>query len=325
MKSTFAQGLKGKMQKGFTLVELAIVLVIAGIILVGVLKGTDAINKAKVERMVADIKGLQASILEFQKRNGRFPGDCNNNGVIQLAVTAGTQAGVNNTLNKTIRDPMSLAICGQPDATTVVYNNDLFSGGGATAPALGPMVASGVGGTVAVTPSTASGGGTNAADQWNLPWNEMRRAGIMDGNRTNEELGRHMFNDIYAITSMQQGSSATVAASPSVKANVIVIYGIPVWMAEAIDAEIDGVATNYGDTTATGPAATGRVRLWSPNVAQGATGNVTASTSTSGGTTTPGTDATAIFFATSTGGQFGTDRDALVSISYQFDPMKLIK
>ena len=34
-------------QAGFTMVELAIVLVIAGIILTGALKGTDMINKAK--------------------------------------------------------------------------------------------------------------------------------------------------------------------------------------------------------------------------------------------------------------------------------------
>ena len=132
----------------------------------------------------------------------------------------------------------------------------------------------------------------------------MRRAGVVDGNRTNEELGRHMFNDIYAISSMSDGT---------VKANVIVIYGIPVWMAEAIDAEIDGVATSYGDQTATGPAATGRVRLWS-----GTVDNMTV------GTTGTGGDATAVFaWKTPSGGQYGTDRDAIVSISYQFDTMKL--
>ncbi len=46
------------------------------------------------------------------------------------------------------------------------------------------------------------------------------------------------------------------------------VYGVPVWMAEAIDAEIDGAATTYGATaTLTGPANTGRVRLWKGTVA----------------------------------------------------------
>ncbi|MEJ1959565.1 MAG: prepilin-type N-terminal cleavage/methylation domain-containing protein [Nitrosomonadales bacterium] len=82
MKPLHGRNIKGQLQKGFTLVELAIVLVIAGIILTGVLKGTDAINKAKVERMVADLKGLQGTLLEFKKRTGRYAGDCDNNGVV---------------------------------------------------------------------------------------------------------------------------------------------------------------------------------------------------------------------------------------------------
>ncbi|MDZ4202945.1 MAG: type II secretion system protein [Gallionella sp.] len=298
MKSTRGQSFKLQMQKGFTLVELAIVLVIAGIILVGVLKGTDAINKAKVERMVADIKGLQGSALEFQKRNGRLPGDCNNNGVVQLAISVATTIGVNNTVDKVIRNPETLAVCGQPTATTVVYKDDLVSGG--TSPT-GPLMASGV----AVTAPLAAA----AASEYNLPWNEMRRAGIMDGNRTNEELARHGFNDIYAFSSMRIAAAGT---TPETKANVIVVYGIPVWMAEAIDAQIDGVATSYGDDTVAGPAATGRVRLWSENMTMGTAGSGA------------GNDASAPF-AYVAGGQFGTDRDLLVSISYQYDPLKLVK
>ena len=71
-------------QAGFTMVELAIVLVIAGIILVGALKGTDMINKAKIERVTADLKGLQGMLLEHEKRTGRLPGDCNENGIIEF-------------------------------------------------------------------------------------------------------------------------------------------------------------------------------------------------------------------------------------------------
>ena len=291
MKSTRGQGIKGFVQQGFTLVELAIVLVIAGIILVGVLKGTDSINKAKVERMVADLKGLQGSILEFQKRNNRLPGDCNNNGVIELALPVAAAQGVNNTLDKVIRDPSALAVCGTTAASSVALRDDTISA---------PLVASGVAAGTTSVPA-------NAANEFNLSWNEMRRAGVVDGNRTNEELGRHMFNDVYMIGSM---ASAATGASPN--ANVIVIYGIPVWMAEAIDAEIDGVATSYGDNGTTGPAATGRVRLWN--------GNVTAGTASGSGTATA--TASPAFNATPVG-QYGTDRDALVSISYQFDTMKL--
>ena len=293
MKTTRGQSLKGLMQKGFTLVELAIVLVIAGIILVGVLKGTDSINKAKVERMVADLKGLQGSILEFQKRNSRLPGDCNNNGVIELAVSAVAAKGVDNILDKTVRDPSTLAVCGTPGAGTSPPSPSI----------LDDMA------------NTNLGGGSSAKDAFNLPWNELRRSGVVDGNRTNEELGRHMFNDIYVISSM-----ATAADGTGPNANVIVVYGIPVWMAEAIDAEMDGVATSYGDATQTGPACTGRVRMWSKKGTAGE--DVTEPTTLPGDKTHT---VSSVFNGTTCVGQYGTDRDAIVSISYQFDTMKLPK
>jgi prepilin-type N-terminal cleavage/methylation domain-containing protein len=81
-------------QGGFTMVELAIVLVIAGIILTAVLKGTDMINKAKIERVASDLKGLQGMLLEHEKRTGRLPGDCNENGVIGF--TAFTANAIDN-------------------------------------------------------------------------------------------------------------------------------------------------------------------------------------------------------------------------------------
>jgi len=74
-------------QGGFTMVELAIVLVIAGIILVAALKGTDMINKAKIERTVQDIRGIQTMVFEHEKRTGRLAGDCTGDGLIGVTAT----------------------------------------------------------------------------------------------------------------------------------------------------------------------------------------------------------------------------------------------
>ena len=72
--------------RGFTLVELAIVLVIIGIILGAILKGTELINNAKVKRLQNDLKGLEAAIWTFYDRTGRMPGDCNGNGIIGFGI-----------------------------------------------------------------------------------------------------------------------------------------------------------------------------------------------------------------------------------------------
>ena len=63
-RNKFTHTLRRAASAGFTMVELAIVLVVAGLMLVAVVKGTDTINKATVERAVADMKGLQGMLLE---------------------------------------------------------------------------------------------------------------------------------------------------------------------------------------------------------------------------------------------------------------------
>ena len=74
--------------RGFTLVELAIVLVIIGIIMGAILKGNELINNAKAKRLQNDLRGLEALVWTFYDRYGRFPGDCDNNGTINYTLQA---------------------------------------------------------------------------------------------------------------------------------------------------------------------------------------------------------------------------------------------
>ena len=64
-----------KTQSGFTLVEIAIVLVIIGLLLGGVLKGQELITQAKIKNVSNDFNGLTAAIYSYQDRYKRFPGD----------------------------------------------------------------------------------------------------------------------------------------------------------------------------------------------------------------------------------------------------------
>jgi prepilin-type N-terminal cleavage/methylation domain-containing protein len=65
-------------QSGFTLVEIAIVLVIIGLLLGGVLKGQELINQAKIKNIANDLNGLSAAIYAYQDRYRAFPGDDRN-------------------------------------------------------------------------------------------------------------------------------------------------------------------------------------------------------------------------------------------------------
>lgn len=64
-----------KTQTGFTLIELAIVLVIIGLLLGGVLKGQELINSAKVKNLASDFKNIQVYIYGYQDKYKALPGD----------------------------------------------------------------------------------------------------------------------------------------------------------------------------------------------------------------------------------------------------------
>ncbi len=59
-------------QKGFTLVEIAIVLVIVGLLLGGVLKGQELIKSAKVKAVLSDVNAYRVAILSYEDRYGNL-------------------------------------------------------------------------------------------------------------------------------------------------------------------------------------------------------------------------------------------------------------
>jgi prepilin-type N-terminal cleavage/methylation domain-containing protein len=63
------------LQSGFTLVEIAIVLVIIGLLLGGVLKGQEMIENAKTKSILNDMKAVQAAYNGYIDRYKAIPGD----------------------------------------------------------------------------------------------------------------------------------------------------------------------------------------------------------------------------------------------------------
>lgn len=62
-------------QLGFTLVEIAIVLVIIGLLLGGVLKGQELINSAKVKNFASDLRNISTFVYAYQDKYRATPGD----------------------------------------------------------------------------------------------------------------------------------------------------------------------------------------------------------------------------------------------------------
>ena len=62
-------------QHGFTLVEIAVVLVIIGLLLGGVLRGQELINSAKAKSLVQEFNEVSTMVYSYQDRFRFMPGD----------------------------------------------------------------------------------------------------------------------------------------------------------------------------------------------------------------------------------------------------------
>ncbi len=79
-------------QSGFTLVEIAIVLVIIGLLLGGILKGQELINSAKAKSFAQDFRTIQTALYGYQDRFKAIPGD---HASVATNVTGSTVATAN--------------------------------------------------------------------------------------------------------------------------------------------------------------------------------------------------------------------------------------
>src|SRR5664279_144684 len=79
-----------RQQSGFTLVEIAIVLVIIGLLLGGVLKGQELINSAKVKNFANDFRNIPLFIYAYQDKYKALPGDDANVAAHVTGATAAT-------------------------------------------------------------------------------------------------------------------------------------------------------------------------------------------------------------------------------------------
>ena len=183
-------------QGGFTLIELAIVMVIIGILLGVLLKGQTLIDSARGKSVLADMRGMEALVWTYYDRKGRFPGDCDGDGTMGVALgdliptVEGSPVG---TLDDAEVDPVT----------------DLFS--------------------CAAIAAGADGGATIDSMLAELREDKLIPFGVV-----NSQVSTHAFGGQIRPTNVND------AGAPNVIRNSIIVYDIPLWLGQMIDASIDG-------------------------------------------------------------------------------------
>src|SRR5262245_54440535 len=131
MRSSFCKsaGLPQR-QRGFNLLEIAIVLVILGLLLGGVMRGQELIASSRVRHLIAQQEGIRSGFYGFMDRYRALPGDysgasqslrcpsgvsClngNGNGIIEDTAVPATIGGIASEGNETLLVWMHLSAAG---------------------------------------------------------------------------------------------------------------------------------------------------------------------------------------------------------------------
>lgn len=92
-------------QAGFTLVELAIVMTIIGLLIGGILKGQELMRNARLTATIAQARSYEAAITGFRDATGSLPGDLRNAGNRLPGCTTACSPPVATAGNSFIGDP----------------------------------------------------------------------------------------------------------------------------------------------------------------------------------------------------------------------------
>ncbi|UCU92249.1 type II secretion system protein [Hydrogenophaga taeniospiralis] len=209
-------------QRGFTLVEMSVTMVIAGLLFAAVTTGQELVAQAKATKLVGEIKLAEMQLQRYNQAKGRFPGDCNADGIIDYAADA-------NAASVSLRGDTDNASRAAEYSYSVLLPTEPVDGAEATAQENGCAL----NGDAADALATVTTSTTNA----NVWLNDLKLAGVVSDSAPNVKLAKLVHEDFMFVGKVTDGGGES--ADPA-DYNAIVIHNVPQWMARRLSTAING-------------------------------------------------------------------------------------
>ena len=198
-------------QAGFTLVELSVVLVVVGLLFAAVVKGQEMVDLTKSIKLLNDMKNVEALIQAHAITKGRMPGDCNGDGVIDMAADQVPRTDASNSTRADLYDF---------SAAKSVY----AAASAATSGTEGCME---IGGLPA----------TDTAISANTWINDLKISGLLSDSVVNRTYAKQVNEDMMFVGHITEKNGTTSGGG---QYNAMVIHNVPQWMARYVSTAING-------------------------------------------------------------------------------------
>jgi prepilin-type N-terminal cleavage/methylation domain-containing protein len=209
-------------QRGFTLVEMSVTMVIAGLLFAAVTTGQELVAQAKATKLVGEIKLAEMQLQRYNQAKGRFPGDCNADGIIDYAADA-------NAASVSLRDDTDNASRAAEYSYSVLLPTEPADGAVAEDQEMGCALNGDATNPVAtVEPSP-----TNA----NVWLNDLKLAGVVSDSAPNVKLAKLVHEDFMFVGKVTDNGGESADGADY---NAIVIHNVPQWMARRLSTAING-------------------------------------------------------------------------------------
>jgi len=201
-------------QRGFSLIEIALGLAVMGVLIGMTLKSQELLEQYRQSQFVTQVQALVANARAHRSVQGRWPGDCNRDGLVDPAFTTLVTPPTGDALDYAV--PVSLDAAASSGATYLLGN---------------------------VCPQST----LLPFEDLNVAFNELKRASLTPGGEPNRKSADHRLGGFAYFINLDVGIPIDLNRIEQ-QFNALVLTDVSIQAARRLSTAIDGFNGSAADT-----------------------------------------------------------------------------